>query len=75
MIGLFASLVAPFAGFLASAIKRAQGIKDFGNLLPGHGGIIDRFDCTVVMTLFAVQILNRVLYRDEVLGEVAFTKF
>lgn len=41
-LGLFASLVAPFGGFLASAIKRAYGIKDFDSIIPGHGGVMDR---------------------------------
>ena len=45
LLGLFASLVAPFGGFLASAIKRAYGIKDFDSLIPGHGGMMDRMDC------------------------------
>jgi phosphatidate cytidylyltransferase len=35
-LGLFASLVAPFGGFLASAIKRAYGIKDFDSIIPGE---------------------------------------
>jgi phosphatidate cytidylyltransferase len=34
-LALFASLVAPFGGFLASAIKRAYGIKDFDSIIPG----------------------------------------
>ena len=50
-LGLFASIVAPFGGFLASAIKRAYGIKDFDSLIPGHGGFTDRFDCQFVMAL------------------------
>lgn len=51
-IGLFASCVAPFGGFLASAIKRAYAIKDFDSVIPGHGGLTDRFDCQFLMALY-----------------------
>ena len=40
--GLFASVVAPFGGFMASAIKRGYEIKDFDTFFPGHGGLMDR---------------------------------
>lgn len=50
-LALFASVVAPFGGFLASAIKRAYGIKDFNNVIPGHGGVMDRFDCQFIMCM------------------------
>ena len=44
----FASLVAPFGGFFASGFKRAFDIKDFGDSIPGHGGMTDRMDCQYV---------------------------
>lgn len=50
-LGFFASVVGPFGGFLASAIKRAYGIKDFDSLIPGHGGVTDRLDCQFLMAL------------------------
>jgi len=50
-LSLFASFVAPFGGFLASAIKRAYAIKDFASLIPGHGGMMDRMDCQLLMAL------------------------
>jgi CDP-diglyceride synthetase len=51
-LGLFASLVAPFGGFFASGIKRAYKVKDFNNLIPGHGGIMDRVDCQFIMACY-----------------------
>jgi phosphatidate cytidylyltransferase len=49
ILAVFTSLVAPFGGFLASIIKRAYGQKDFGTMLPGHGGIVDRLDCQLLL--------------------------
>ncbi|MBR3511235.1 MAG: phosphatidate cytidylyltransferase [Alphaproteobacteria bacterium] len=43
-IGISAALLSQYGDLTASYIKRTMGIKDFGNLLPGHGGILDRFD-------------------------------
>lgn len=48
MMAVFASLVAPFGGFFASGFKRAFNIKDFGDSIPGHGGMTDRMDCQCV---------------------------
>lgn len=47
----FASMVAPFGGFFASAIKRAYDAKDFDTFIPGHGGLMDRLDCQFIMGL------------------------
>ncbi|KAJ8318707.1 hypothetical protein KUTeg_003798 [Tegillarca granosa] len=51
-MSLFASVIGPFGGFFASGFKRAFKIKDFGDLIPGHGGIMDRFDCQFLMATF-----------------------
>lgn len=43
-LGISVSLLSQYGDLTASWIKRRMGIKDFGNILPGHGGVIDRFD-------------------------------
>ncbi|KAI8986460.1 phosphatidate cytidylyltransferase [Pilobolus umbonatus] len=53
VMAFFASLIAPFGGFFASAVKRAFKIKDFGHSIPGHGGLTDRMDCQFLMGLFS----------------------
>jgi len=52
IMALFASLLGPFGGFFASGFKRAFKIKDFGDVIPGHGGLMDRFDCQLLMGTF-----------------------
>jgi phosphatidate cytidylyltransferase len=49
VLATFASLIAPFGGFFASGLKRTFKIKDFGDSIPGHGGVTDRMDCQFIM--------------------------
>eukprot|EP00898_Chlorokybus_atmophyticus_P008847 jgi/Chlat1/8964/Chrsp94S08277 len=53
VLSAFASVIAPFGGFFASGFKRAFKIKDFGDSIPGHGGLTDRMDCQCVMAVFS----------------------
>merc|ERR1719253_1426333 len=65
-LSLFASLIAPFGGFFASGFKRAFRIKDFGDVIPGHGGITDRFDCQVMMGMFTYIYSQNFVYHHHV---------
>ena len=50
------AVVSQVGDLAASAIKRNHGIKDYGRLIPGHGGILDRFD-SVIVTAPIIYIL------------------
>ena len=62
-LAAFASIIAPFAGFLASVVKRAYGRKDFGDIFPGHGGFVDRLDCQLITAPFVYFYLS--LYKAK----------
>jgi len=60
VIILFLSLVGQFGDLFFSAIKRTYKVKDFSNLIPGHGGILDRFDSLIFILLaflFFVEVI------------------
>ncbi|KDN40028.1 phosphatidate cytidylyltransferase [Tilletiaria anomala UBC 951] len=66
VMAAFASLVAPFGGFFASGFKRAFNIKDFGDSIPGHGGLTDRFDCQFLMGLWAYVYYSSLIREHHV---------
>lgn len=49
--GLVISVVAQIGDLLMSVIKRTYGIKDYGKIFPGHGGILDRFDSILAVSI------------------------
>lgn len=61
LIGLILGLASQMGDWLASGLKRWVRIKDFSNLLPGHGGLIDRFD-SVILTLPCAFICAIIYY-------------
>ncbi|RSL48068.1 hypothetical protein CEP54_013081 [Fusarium duplospermum] len=73
-LATFASLIAPFGGFFASGLKRTFKIKDFGDSIPGHGGITDRMDCQFIMGFFAYMYYHTFIAIHKVnLGTVLET--
>ncbi len=63
-IGVMTVVTATCGDLIESAIKRDLAIKDMSNLLPGHGGIMDRLDSalfTAPAVWFAFELINRYL--------------
>lgn len=58
VVGFFMSVVSMVGDLIASSVKRTYGIKDYSNLFPGHGGVLDRFDSIMILApllLFVVE--------------------
>jgi phosphatidate cytidylyltransferase len=62
VIGMLASPVSMAGDLTASAYKRDMGIKDYGKLIPGHGGIMDRFDSVLFTAPFVFYYIEIVMH-------------
>ena len=60
LISLLLSIVGQVGDFAASSIKRFNGIKDYGTLIPGHGGILDRIDSILFIAPIAYVLLMNI---------------
>ncbi len=60
LLALVGGFVSQWGDLIASLLKREYGVKDYGKVFPGHGGVMDRFDSFVVVSTF-VYIVCRIL--------------
>ena len=62
LMGAVASVLGILGDLFASAVKRQCGIKDYGSIFPGHGGILDRFDSVMFIAPFVTIVVRWVFY-------------
>ena len=62
IIAGIAAIAGTFGDLLESKLKRMAGVKDSGNIMPGHGGFLDRFDSLLLATLFVWLYVNMILH-------------
>ncbi len=62
LVGAIGSVFAQFGDLAASSIKRYVGIKDYGKLMPGHGGVLDRFDSVLFTLPYTALVFSLILY-------------
>ena len=65
--GVITSVIAQLGDLSASAIKRNYGVKDYGSIFPGHGGILDRFD-SVMAVAPIIMIIAAIFLKFEQYG-------
>ena len=68
LYGVAGSLASVLGDLTFSVVKRQTGIKDYGNLIPGHGGILDRFDSMTVVGPVAELLLLLLPFAEKIHG-------
>ncbi|MBU3820179.1 MAG: phosphatidate cytidylyltransferase [Candidatus Faecalibacterium intestinavium] len=63
LLGIVAAVLGIYGDLFASVVKRQCGIKDYGIIFPGHGGILDRFDSVMFIAPFVTMVITAVFYR------------
>lgn len=62
VLGVIAAVLGILGDLFASVVKRQHGIKDYGTIFPGHGGILDRFDSVLFVSLFVCMTVRYAFY-------------
>ena len=62
LLGCVAAVLGIYGDLSASVVKRQCGIKDYGTIFPGHGGILDRFDSVMFIAPFVTMVITAVFY-------------
>lgn len=62
-LGMIAAVLGIYGDLFASVVKRQVGLKDYGSIFPGHGGILDRFDSVLFIAPFVTMVITVVFYR------------
>ena len=62
LLGCVAAVLGIYGVLFASVVKRQCGIKDYGTIFPGHGGILDRFDSVMFIAPFVTMVITAVFY-------------
>eukprot|EP01084_Bolivina_argentea_P050967 93761_1 len=68
VISIWIAIICPIGGFMASGYKRAFGLKNYGSIIPGHGGITDRMDAEVLMCGFVPLFYNIIMMKQRTLN-------
>lgn len=63
VLGMVAAVLGIYGDLFASVVKRQCGIKDYGTIFPGHGGILDRFDSVMFISPFVTMAVTMAFYR------------
>ncbi len=66
LLGIVAAVLGICGDLFASAVKRQNGIKDYGTIFPGHGGILDRFDSVIFIAPLVELVVRYVFYHFSV---------
>ncbi len=63
LLGMVAAVLGIYGDLFASVVKRQCGLKDYGDIFPGHGGVLDRFDSVLFIAPFVTMVVTVVFYR------------